>query len=210
MTEPTVPVTPPASGEGESAYARYIPLPTPADTVRGLFFSGLFSLVKKHGGDPALRRCEQLLGDRRLEGSFVSFSSYPAADFLRVAHAASQVLAPRLGGPESTARQLGLATVRDFLESMTGKSMLAQAGSSPRRLLSNIAAAYRAVVSFGERKVTMRGDKAALLSFKRDFMPPPHTEGILLGILEASSAYNPQVLSRSLGPLDSEYEVSWE
>jgi uncharacterized protein (TIGR02265 family) len=56
----------------------------------------------------------------------------------------------------------------------------------------------------------MRGDKAALISFKRDFLPLPHTEGILLGILEASSANNPQVSSRSLGTLESEYEVSWE
>jgi uncharacterized protein (TIGR02265 family) len=109
MTEPNVPVTPPASGERESAYARYIPLPTPADTVRGLFFSGLLTLVKKHGGDPALRQCEQLLGDRRLEGSFVSFTNYPAAEFLRVAHAASQVLAT---SPRPTARSRASASGR--------------------------------------------------------------------------------------------------
>jgi uncharacterized protein (TIGR02265 family) len=178
--------------------------------VRGLFFSGLLNLVKLQGGEPALQQCQQLLGDKRFLRGFISFSSYPATDFLRVAHAASQILAPRLGGFESAARQLGMATVRDFTHSMAGKTLLTLSGSSPARLLGNIPSAYRAAVSFGERKVTMRGDKAALVSFKRDFLPLPHSEGVILAVLEASHAKNPQVRSRSVSQLDSEFDVSWE
>jgi uncharacterized protein (TIGR02265 family) len=193
----------------ESAYSRYLPLPGPEDTVRGLFFSGLLNLVKSHGGESALQQCLQLLADKRFLRGFISFSSYPATDFLRVAHAASQVLSPQLGGMENTARQLGMATVRDFTHSMAGKTLLTLSGSSPQRLLSNIPSAYRAAVSFGDRKVTLRGDKAAMISFKRDFLPLAHSEGVILAVLEAGNAPHPQVRSRSLSQLDSEYEVSW-
>jgi uncharacterized protein (TIGR02265 family) len=103
-----------------------------------------------------------------------------------------------------------MASVRGFLNSTVGKTRLSLVGSSPRRLLQSLPAAYREMVSFGERTVTMRGDKAAHISVKRDFLPPSHTEGVLLAVLEASVAGMVQVSSRSLGPLDSEYALSWE
>jgi uncharacterized protein (TIGR02265 family) len=210
MSQPNAPVVSPALAGKESAYSRYLPLPGPDDTVRGLFFSGLLNLVKRHGGELALRQCQQLLADKRFLRGFISFSSYPATDFLRVAHAASQVLAPQLGSLEATARQLGMATVRDFTHSMAGKTLLTLSGPSPARLLSNIPSAYRAAVSFGERKVTIQGNKAAHITFKRDFLPLAHSEGVILAVLEVSSAKNPQVRSRSLSQLDSEYDVTWE
>jgi uncharacterized protein (TIGR02265 family) len=203
------PVMSPAA-ETPSAYAKYLSLPTPSDTVRGLFLNGLMAVVKHHGGEDALKQCYQLLGDKRFERSFISFSSYPTSDFLRVLIAASQVLAPKFGNPESTARQLGAATVRDFLESMAGRTLLLLSGGSPERLLSNVPAAYRAASNFGERTVKMRGDKAAVVTFTRDFMPLPHTEGVLLAVLQASHVRNPQITSRALGPLDSEYVLTWE
>ena len=128
----------------------------------------------------------------------------------RVAHAASIVLAPQLGSPEKCARRLGMATVQDFVHSMAGKTLVSLSGGAPLRMLSNIPSAYRASVNFGERKVTQRGDKSVLLTFKRDFLPLAHSEGVILAVLEASTAKNPEVRSRSLGPLDSEYEASWE
>ncbi len=198
------------STETPSAYARFISQPTTEDTVRGLFLNGVMAVVKNHGGEAALKQCQQLLGNKRFERSFISFSSYPTSDFLRVLTAASQVLAPQFGSPEATARQLGAATVRDFLDSMAGKTLLLLSGGSPERLLSNIPAAYRAASNFGERMVKMRGDKGALVTFTRDFMPLPHTEGVLLAVLQASHVRNPQVRSRALGPLDSEYDLSWE
>jgi uncharacterized protein (TIGR02265 family) len=210
MSQSKTPTMIPASEEGESAYARYLLLPSPADTVRGWFFSGLVSFVKAQGGEPALEQCQQLLGAPGVQLSFVSYSNYPVMDFLRVAHAASRALAARFGGHEALARQLGMATVRDFLNSTVGKTRLALAGSSPKKLLSTFPAAYREAVSFGERTVTMRGDRAAYISVKRDLLPPAHTEGILLALLEASSAGNCQVRSRWVGSLQSEYEVSWE
>ncbi len=210
MSQPHASANPPSSERGESVYSRYLSLPAPEDTLRGLFFTSLLSMVKKEGGESGLRQCQQLLMDKRFQRGFISFASYPATDFLRVAHAASQVLAPLLGGPEKTARLLGMSTVRDFVHSMAGKTLVSLSGGGPQRLLGNIPSAYRAAVSFGDRKVTPRGDHAVLITFKRDFLPVAHSEGVIMAVLEASTAKYPQVRSRSLGPLDSEYEVSWQ
>jgi uncharacterized protein (TIGR02265 family) len=210
MSPPHVSVFSPPFEGGVSAYARYLSLPAPEDTLRGLFFTSLMNLVKKQGGESALRQCQQLLMDKRFQRGFISFASYPATDFLRLAHASSQVLAPLLGGAEKAARRLGMATVEDFVHSMAGKTLLSLSGGAPQRLLGNIPSAYRAAVNFGERKVTPRGDKAVLISFKRDFLPLAHSEGVIMAVLEASTAQRAQLRSRSLGPLDSEYEVTWE
>ena len=210
MTTPSGPVKPPSAEGGESLYARYISLPSPEDNIRGLFFTSAFSLVKKEAGEAGVKHCQQLLMDKRFQRGFISFATYPATDFLRVAHAASLVLAPLLGSVDKCARRLGMATVQDFVHSMAGKTLVSLSGGAPHRLLGNIPAAYRASVNFGERKMTPRGDTGAVLTFKRDFLPLPHSEGVILAVMEVSTGKYPQVRSRSLGPLDSEYEVSWD
>jgi uncharacterized protein (TIGR02265 family) len=103
-----------------------------------------------------------------------------------------------------------MATVRDFTTSMAGKTLLSLSGSSPQRLLSTLPTGYRAAVNFGERTVTLRADKSAVVTFRRDFFPLVHSEGVLQAVLEAANAKNVRIRSRSLGPLDSEYEVSWQ
>jgi uncharacterized protein (TIGR02265 family) len=210
MIQPNEPATYSSPAHRESAYSPFVAQTTPADTVRGMFFNGLLTLVRTYGGDPALKQCLTLLGDRRFERSFISFSSYPAADFLRLCVAASQVLAPSMGSPENTARQLGMYTSREFLSSMAGKTLLMLSGGHPQRLIGSISQAYRAAVSFGERTVTARGEKAVIVTYKRDLLPLAHTEGVLLAVLEATHVKNPQIRSRPLAPLDSEYELTWE
>lgn len=210
MNPPPAPVKPPSAEGGESLYARYISLPSPEDNFRGLFFTSIFGVVKKEAGESGLRHCQQLLMDKRFQRGFISFATYPATDFLRVAHAATLVLAPLLGSVEKCARRLGRATVEDFVHSMAGKTLVSLSGGAPHRLLGNIPAAYRASVNFGERKMTATGEKSAVLTFKRDFLPLPHTEGVILAVMDVSTGKHPQVRSRSLGPLDSEYEVTWD
>ncbi|KFE69019.1 DUF2378 family protein [Hyalangium minutum] len=210
MNTPPVSVKPPSSEGGESLYTRYLSLPSPEDNFRGLFFTSLFNLVKREAGESGLKHCQQLLMDKRFQRGFISFATYPATDFLRLAHAATLVLAPLLGNNvEKCSRRLGMATVQDFVHSMAGKTLVSLSGGAPHRLLGNIPAAYRASVNFGERKMTVTGDKSALLTFKRDFLPLPHTEGVILAVMEVSTGKHPQVRSRSIGPLDSEYEVTW-
>lgn len=210
MNPPPPSVKPPSAEAGESLYTRYISLPAPEDNFRGLFFTSVFNLVKKEVGEAGVKHCQQLLMDKRFQRGFISFATYPATDFLRLAHAATLVLAPLHGNVEKCARRLGRATVEDFVHSMAGKTLVSLSGGSPHRLLGNIPAAYRASVNFGERKMTPTGQNSALLTFRRDFLPLPHSEGVILAVMDASTGKHPQVRSRSLGPLDSEYEVTWD
>jgi uncharacterized protein (TIGR02265 family) len=193
----------------ESDYERRIALATPQDTARGLFFNGVLAAVVTFGGEPALKRCHALLNDRRFERRFIDFSSYPVADFLRMALAATRVLSAQLGGSEATQRRLGMQATRDFLGSMAGRTLLLLSGDSPKRVMGNLASGYRSAVSYGERTVTMLGDTGARVVVKRDFMLPLYNEGVLLAVLDAVHARNPQVRARSTGLLDCEYELSW-
>lgn len=194
----------------ETEYERRIALATPADTARGLFFNGILSAVISFGGEPALKKCHALLNDRRFERRFVDFSSYPVTDFLKMALAATRVLSEQLGGPESTQRQLGTQATNDFLRSMAGRTLLLLSGDSPKRVIGNLASGYRSAVSYGERSVTLVGDKGARVVVKRDFMLPLYNEGVLLAVLESARARKPQVRSIPHGLLDCEYELSWE
>jgi uncharacterized protein (TIGR02265 family) len=93
---------------------------------------------------------------------------------------------------------------------MAGRTAVLLAGGSVKRLLGQLPASYRAAVSYGERTLTWTGDTSGHFVIKHDFMPHAYHEGILQGALESAGARNIQVRGRSTGPLDSEYDFSWE
>ena len=103
-----------------------------------------------------------------------------------------------------------MQATRDFLSSMAGRTLLLLSGDSPKRVMGNLASGYRSAVSYGERTVTLKGDRGAHVLVRRDFMLPLYNEGVLLAVLESVHAKNPHVRSRPLGMLDCEYELSWE
>lgn len=211
MTQANPAVAPSAPGGGElTGYDRLIPLAKPDDTARGLFFNGVFSAVSTLGGEQALHRCHQLLDDLRFVRRFVEFSSYPVTDFLRLASVAARVLAPNLGGLRQAEQRIGLQASEDFFRSMAGRTLLLLAGNSPQRLLSSLPSGYSTAVSYGQRTVTMVGDKAARVSYRGDLMPVSHNEGVLLGILKAVQVKNPRVRSESRKLTESDCELSWE
>jgi uncharacterized protein (TIGR02265 family) len=191
-------------------YDLRIPQADPKDTVRGLFFNGVFSSVKTLGGEEALRECYLLLDDPRFTRRFIDFSSYPVTDFLRLASAAARVLAPQVGGLAQAQRQIGQQSIRDFFSSMAGKTLLLLSGNSPQRALGNLPSGYSTSVSYGARQVTILGENSARVTYRGDLMPPAHNEGVLLGILQAVKAQNPQVRSRPKGLLECDYELSWD
>jgi uncharacterized protein (TIGR02265 family) len=182
----------------------------PDDTVRGLFFNGVFSTVTAVGGEQALRQCHLLLDDPMFHRRFVDFSSYPVRDFLRLASAAVAVLAPQMGGMPQVHQRIGEQAIDDFFRSMAGRTLLLLSGNSPQRILGHLPSGYSTAVSYGKRTVTMLGDTAARITYQDDLMPPLHNEGVLLGILRAVNAKNPQVRSTPRGLLDCEYTLSWE
>jgi uncharacterized protein (TIGR02265 family) len=176
-----------------------------SDTSRGLNFNRLFDLVKEHLGEEAARAC-----DPQKKGARTDFFSYPVAEYLRIAWDAADRLEPRLGSVDAVFAELGKRTVMGFLSSTFGRTVFTLAGRDPRRFVAAGPAGYRSAVSYGERTVVWKGEKAAKMVFKRDFMPPAFHGAVIAAGLGASEARNPNVVGRATGLLDSEYDVSWE
>jgi uncharacterized protein (TIGR02265 family) len=190
----------------EQQLERNLVLTAPTDTARGMFFNGALEAVKRLAGEEVARTCRQATGERK----HVDFFNYPVSSFLKLCLSATQQVGPQLGGCEKTLRWLGEQSARDFLSSMAGKTALLLGGGNLKRLLSQLPSSYRAAVSYGERSVTWLSDKRGRFSMKGDFMPPAYHEGILLGTLQVAEARGIRVIGQSTGPLDSEYELSWE
>ena len=176
-----------------------------SDTSRGLNFNRLFGLVRDHLGEESARAC-----DPQGKGARTDFFSYPVAEYLTVAWNAADRLEGRLGGVDAVWSELGRRTVTGFLSSVLGRTIFAIAGRDPRRIVAAGPSGYRSAVSYGERTVEWRGQTAAQMVFRRDFMVPAFHRAVMLAALEASDAKNPRAEGRELGLLDSEYDLSWE
>ncbi|MCP3137313.1 DUF2378 family protein [Pyxidicoccus xibeiensis] len=181
-------------------------LATKEDTARGLFFNGVVGAVRVLGGEDAVVRCLSASGEKK----FIDFFNYPVAAFLRMSFTAAHLMAPKFGGFDGAMRRMGVQATTDFLSSAAGKTLLLLASESPKRLVGNLHAGYRAAVSYGERGVTWTGDKTGVFFMKRDFMPPPYHEGTLQAAIEAVGGKQVQVHGTQTGPLDTEYTLSWQ
>ncbi|MCY1075484.1 DUF2378 family protein [Archangium lansingense] len=182
-----------------------LPLTTPMDTCRGMFFNGAFEAVRALGGEVARARCHAAAGGKQ----YVDFFSYPVADFLKVIFIAAELLGPTHEGRGRVLRQLGRRATADFLHSTVGKTMMALAGTDPHRLLASFPSAYRASLSYGDRSVERLGEKQARLMARRDFLPLEYNEGVLIAAMEQSTARDSVVQGRRLAPLDVDYDIRW-
>ena len=180
-------------------------LATPEDTCRGMFFNGMFEVVRSLGGDDVRAKCHAVVGDKK----FVDFFSYPLAEMLKATFIAADLLGPKLGGREAVLNQLGRRATEDFLGSTIGRTLMALAGREPHRLLASLPNSYRAAVSYGERSVARLGDRQARMMARRDFMPLAYNEGVLTAALGESTARDIFVQGRRVGPIDVEYDISW-
>jgi uncharacterized protein (TIGR02265 family) len=179
---------------------------TREDTARGMFFNGVLEAVRTLGGEAAAARCLAASGEKK----YVDFFNYPVAAFLKLAYSAAEVMGPKFDGFEGALRRMGAQATTDFLSSTAGKTLLLLAADSPKRLVSNLHAGYRAAVSYGERGVTWTGDKSGIFTMKRDFMPPAYHEGTLHAVIEAVGGRQVKVQGRQVGLLDTEYQLSWQ
>ncbi len=181
-------------------------LATREDTARGMFFNGVLEAVRTLGGEEAVARCLAASGEKK----FVDFFNYPVSAFLKLAYSAAEVMGPRYGGFEGALRRMGSQATPDFLSSTAGKTLLLLAAGSPKRLVSNLHAGYRAAVSYGDRGVTWTGDKSGIFTMKRDFMPPAYHEGTLQTVIETVGGLYVKVQGKQVGLLDTEYALSWQ
>ena len=80
----------------------------------------------------------------------------------------------------------------------------------PRKLLDSLPMAYAAASANGGQCVVVWSHSgSALVRLERDFLPRAYVEGALVAALEVVGMREPRVWSRVLGPLSSEYVLSW-
>ncbi|WP_224372260.1 DUF2378 family protein [Hyalangium versicolor] len=177
----------------------------PTDTVRGLFFNGVLEMVRTAADEEAVRRCRLMLNQAR----FFDFFSYSTFDFLRLTFAAAQYLSIRQEGFDAALTQLGERGMKDFLNSMAGKTFLSFSGMDARRMVTNLPVLFRTAVSYGERSVKWLGPQRCQLTMHGDFMPPAYHEGAIRAAVEHLHPHSVTVQSMPLDLLDSQYLISW-
>ena len=196
------------TGEGVNWKAdleRRFRLATPADTARGLFFSGMLSSLEALGDEALAKRCLEVSGQTR----FIEFFSYPIGVYLQMVSCALPMLEQRHGSGEEALRQVGVRATKSFLETTSGRALLLLSGRSPKRIVSALPGAYKVSTTFGERRVEWTSHQSGRLVGKREFLPYPFHEGVLLAMLEVTGAQGVQVRGRATSELDNECEFSW-
>lgn len=179
---------------------------TPADTLRGLLFNGALDLLRTSADEEAVRRCRLMLAQSR----FFDFFNYSVFDFLRLAFNTAQYISMRQGGFEAALRQLGQRGMKDYLASMAGKAFVNFARDDARRLLTSTPLLFHSLTSYGERSLEWLGPRSCRLVMKRDFMPVVYQEGALHTLVEVLPLKCVRVKGYTVGPLDSEYLISWQ
>ena len=182
---------------------RRIALATPADTVRGVIFRSTSGLVRRRLGEDAARACDPAAEGRN------DFFSYPIEDYLRLAWAAADALEEPLGSVDAVFFAIGVVVVEDLAQTLFGRTLLALAAGSPRKVLEQVPGGYKATVGYGERRVTWLSPRLARMSYARDFLVPGFHRGILTAALHTTGARDVTAVVRVTGPLDLEVEVGW-
>ncbi|MGZ3458994.1 MAG: TIGR02265 family protein [Archangium sp.] len=179
---------------------------SPSDTARGAFLRATLDTVRLLEDEEAVRRCQQASGEDKL----VDFFVYPITANLQMVFAAARMLEGRCGGFDEALRVIGYGAAKCFLASAAGMALQFLARGDTKRLVGHLPSAYRASVSFGVRSMAWTGPTSGRLTMRREFMPYPFHEGVLLGVLGRANARGVRVRGHQLSTLESDYEVSWE
>ena len=190
----------------ERTLEQFMELATSQDTARGLFLNRTLEAVRALGDEAAMARCQAVLGQQRL----MDFVNYPVTLLLRLTMAAVRELSVRHGGSEQVLRMLGQKAAVGLMSSAVGSAMCAQAGPGSDHISASLQAIYKVTSNYGERSMEWMGPKHGRLTMRRSFLPMPYHEGAMVEVLERLGARNVRVRGGVLGPLDSEYEFSWE
>jgi uncharacterized protein (TIGR02265 family) len=180
---------------------------TSHDTVRGVVFNAIFSVVREDAGDEAARKVDSVAG----KGSRTEFFTYPVADFLNIIWNAADLLEAKLGSTDAVFHKIGMRAGELVAGSMLGKTLLAlAAGGGTRQMLTHMPGGYRATVSYGERTVTWISEKHARYVFTHDFLVPAFHAGVLTVGALVSGGKNVRAVGRQTGLLEAVYDVTWE
>ncbi len=184
-----------------------VALANPSDTCKGMFCNGLFHAAQRAKGADGAETMKLAAKGQK----FVDFFNYPIAEFLPLAWTAAELVGGGAGpvALETGIRSLGRQATDDFLATAVGKTLLMLAGSDPRRMMNSLGAGYKTAVSYGTRSVNWLTPKHCVFAMRRDFMPHPYHEGVLLQVLTAIGGKQVQVKGQRVGLLDTDYDISW-
>jgi uncharacterized protein (TIGR02265 family) len=178
----------------------------PEDTVRGSFFNGTLTAVRKLGDAETVRCCLEASGEEK----FLDFFNYPLRAFLRLLQCAARRLGQGLGGGEEVLRELGRHAHADFLLSPVGKAARLMSYNSPRRLVDTVPDIYRHSMSFGEQQVVWTGPSSGRFRLRGDLLPAACHEGVLEALIRVAGGHRVRVAREWTHGLDGEYRFSWE
>lgn len=191
--------------EVQRQFESRLALAGPGDTVRGIFFNGTLGAVKRLAGQEAEAICRQATGERK----FTDFFSYPVASFIRLGITMVPLVGPQLGGGEQMLRWMGVQSANAFMNSAAGRTAFMLVANNLKKLFNQLPISYRAATSYGERHMVWTGERSGRFIFKRDFLPPGYHEGVLTEVMLKVNAREPKVHGRVIGPLDTEFDLSW-
>ncbi len=180
-------------------------LVAPGDVMRGMFFNSVLDVVRRLAGEDAAQRCQDSSGEAR----FLDFFNYPHRSYIHLIYMAARILSEKFGSFELAMREIGYDGSKTFYSSAAGKVLLLMAQGDPRRLISNVPTAMQTASKNWETKVTLTGPKSGVI-VRHDLLPRQHFEGGFKALFDAARIKGAQIRSRSLGPTENEYELSWD
>lgn len=160
---------------------RRVALTSPDYLVRGFNFAAVLGLVEKHRGADAAHALRGPIGKRVL-----GFFNYPAADFIRIALHAADLLEAPLGSVDAAFGAMGEACANSLLATTVGKTLVnfVRGGNSPQ-ILKHVNTAYAMSQTYGERVLTVLDERTARLEFRGDPVPAPFHQAVLVTGLAA-------------------------
>ncbi|MCY1017690.1 TIGR02265 family protein [Pyxidicoccus sp. MSG2] len=175
------------------------------DSVRGLFFKTVFSVLEQHGGRPAVEAVR--VGE--LATDYWELRSYPVQDFLTLLYRAADTLEDSLGPENAVYHACGETGVTRY---STGPGMLIFgiiSRGDPQKLFAGAQMGYSAAVSYGSREYLTTGPKSGTLRVRRDMLPPAYHEGILTGALKVLGLKG-TAKAQAHGIDRVDYDIQWE
>lgn len=178
---------------------------TPQDTCKGMFFNGVLAATDTLLGPFAVDEVKARLPERK----YIDFFNYPISTFLPAAFQAAQLIQGKSDDFAAAMRRLGEQAIDDFLSTPVGRTLVTVSSGEAKRLMRAAPTAYKTAVSYGTRETVFTAETECVFKVRRDFMPHPYHEGVLLAVLRALGAKDVSVRGERLGLLDADYHVHW-
>ncbi|MCY1076642.1 TIGR02265 family protein [Archangium lansingense] len=202
--EPVTDKSPPLGSEEELQWR--LSYTKPEDKTVGVFFLNVMESVRHLGNEEAVKRCMEVSG----ESKFLEYFSYPLSTLLKMTYTAARLLSDKYGGFDKALWMMGYQAASGFYKSTSGRLMMMLNQGMPRQVLENMPVTAKTTWKDIDVSAKMTGPHSGIVIFKHDIIPRAYNEGAFQATFEAAQAKGVKVRARALGPLDTEYEITWD